>query len=182
MPESSEKREKAIGFLRKLFSFSGRSTVKQYWLTILELFGIQVALCILLALGFALFKDSPMAFLWSILVGLLYLASVVAAYANLFRRLHDLGLSGWWALYLSLFGLPAIFCSYAMDADNSVSTLVERIKALGHIWGWILAMLFWPVGGLFGFLMISFARSQEGDNAYGKDPHAPPEPAAVPEA
>ena len=171
MSDSTDSKAKAIGFLKQLFCFSGRFTVKQYWLWILILFIIQVAIG---ALAAVIGVDS----LFGAVFFVLEIAWLVACYANLFRRLHDLGLSGYWAFYLSPAGIPAIYCSYAMDADKSVGDLVERIKKLGHIWGWILAFLLWPVGSLFGFLLVSFSKGQEKDNLYGKNPYAPAEPAA----
>ena len=172
MPDPTNNKAKALGFLNQLFRFSGRFTVKQYWLWILYLFIIQV---VIIALAGATNSFDSVG---SILFIGLEIALLVACYVNLFRRLHDLGLSGYWAFYLSCTGLPAIFCSYAMDADKSVGELVERIKKLGHIWGWILAFLLWPIGSLFGFLLVSFSKGQEKDNIYGKNPYAPVETAA----
>ncbi len=175
MPDPTDNKAKALGFLNQLFRFSGRFTVKQYWLWILYLFIIQVVIITLAAATDSFEGDS---LIGAIFFMVLEIAWFVACYANLFRRLHDLGLSGYWAFYLSCAGLPALFCSYAMDADKSVGELVERIKKLGHIWGWILAFLLWPIGSLFGFLLVSFSKGQEKDNIYGKNPYAPVETAA----
>ena len=161
--------EKAKGFIKKLFQFSGRATVRQYWLRILTLFLLNLAVALLMVLGAVLFGDSLFGGFWYFLCVVLFIALGVASFANFFRRLHDLGLSGYWAFYLSVAGVPAIFCAYAMDADKSVTELVERIKALGRIWGWILAILLWPAGSLFGILMVSFSPGQDKDNTFGEN-------------
>ena len=170
MSESTEKKAEAVGFLKKLFCFSGRATVKQFWLTVLKLTVAQVVICILFGLG------TMMGAVGLVILGIpaavLMIALFVAALANLFRRLHDLGLSGYWTCYLiPSLGLSAIYFAYIMDADKSASEMVDRIKAMGNIWGWILAFVLWPAGCIFGLLLISFAPGQEKDNRYGPSPY-----------
>jgi len=97
----------------------------------------------------------------------------VASVATSFRRLHDLGLSGFWVLYLLPIGLPAIVIAYLLGVDDSAKNVIDRIKGIGSPWlGWIIAWFAWPFGSCIGFLMVLLAPGLKGDNAYGPDPLA----------
>ena len=173
-------KEKSVGLLKRLFCFSGRATRKDFWLTALGLLIADIVV-----IGVCSVLANILEFLSALFVAvmlLLVLAIAVASVANMFRRIHDLGLSGFWTCYLSPFGLPFLFCAYIMDADESAKEIVERIKNLGSPWlGWIVATLFWPTAATFGMLLILLSPGQKKDNLYGPNPYvvaALPEPAA----
>lgn len=161
--------------LGSYFCFSGRATRKEFWRTVLGLLIAEVvilAICVMLG---SLFSNE----LFAIVATLAILAITVAGVANMFRRIHDLGLSGFWTCYLSPFGLPFLFCAYIMDADESAKTVVERIKNVGTPWlGWIVAILFWPAAALFGMFLILLSPGQKMDNQYGPNPYGDALPAA----
>ena len=99
-------------------------------------------------------------------------ALAVAGWANLFRRLHDLGLSGFWSCYLSPLGLSFLYGAYVMDADVTAKAAVDRIKNVGSPWlSWILAWLLWPMASLFAMLLVLLSPGQKQDNIYGANPY-----------
>ncbi len=163
---------KIVDLLKKLFNFSGRATRKDYWVTTLWLFLAQIAVCLIMWSFYSIFKEGLADVLAFPLV-LVLLAIGVAGVANLFRRMHDLGLSGFWTVYLLPYvGLPCMFCAYLMDADKSATAMVERIKNVGSPWlSWILTILFWLVGSSFGVLLILLSPGQKQDNIYGPNPY-----------
>ncbi len=164
-------KESATKLLKKWLSFSGRATRKDFWMTTLELILLDIALIGIIVIGFII---------WEILGFLLLLPAVpifvliaLAGFANVVRRLHDLGLSGFWTCYLSPLGLPFMYCAYLMDADESAKAMVERIKNVGSPWlSWILAIFFWASASMFGQLLILLSPGQKRDNIYGANPYA----------
>ena len=120
-------KESGVGLLKKWFCFSGRATRKDYWLTVLWQFLSAVALLVIIGVIQGVFKDW-LANLLTLPFIFALLSLIVAGYANLFRRFHDLGLSGFWTCYLSPFGLFFLYGAYVMDADVTASAGVERIK------------------------------------------------------
>lgn len=161
-------KKQGMSILRWLYCFSGRATRKEFWLTALGLLAIGVVAG---AVGGAL-QAIGLDFIAVPLLALVAIAVLIAAVANVFRRLHDLGLSGFWMFYLSFFGLPCMYVAYVMDADESAKQVVLRIKDVGTPWlGWILAFVFWPMGSAFGLLIILLSPGQNSDNKYGTNPY-----------
>ena len=164
-------KENSVGLLKKWFCFSGRATRKDYWMTMLWQFLTAVALFLLVCVINSIFKDW-FATLLSLPVILALISLIVAGYANLFRRFHDLGLSGFWICYLSPLGLFFLYGAYVMDADVTATAGVERIKNVGSPWlSWILAYLFWPVASLFSAMIVLLSPGQKQDNIYGANPY-----------
>ena len=155
-----------LGMLKWLFSFSGRATRKSFWLTALGIFLAQVLLGGLGALMSSIVDWLGVPFY------LLVLALVIAGWANIFRRFHDLSLSGFWTIYLTPFGLTAMLIAYVMDADESVKGVIERIRNMGSPWlGWILAIFAWLFGSLFGLLLVLLSPRHRIDNQYRPIPY-----------
>lgn len=161
-------KKQSMSILKRLYCFSGRATRKEFWLTAL---GLLVAGVVAGAVGGVL-EAIGLEFVAVPLIALVVIAVLVASVANVFRRIHDLGLSGFWMFYLSFFGLPCLYVAYVMDADESAKQVVLRIKDAGTPWlGWILAVIFWPMGSFFGLLIILLSQGQNSDNKYGPNPY-----------
>ena len=161
-------KKQSMSILKRLYCFSGRATRKEFWLTAL---GLLVAGVVAGAVGGVL-EAIGLEFVAIPLVAVVVIAVSVASVANVFRRVHDLGLSGFWMFYLSFFGLPCLYVAYVMDADESAKQVVLRIKDAGTPWlGWILAVIFWPMGSFFGLLIILLSQGQNSDNKYGVNPY-----------
>ena len=161
-------KKQSMSILKRLYCFSGRATRKEFWLTALGLLVVGVVAGVvggvLEAIGLELVAVP--------LIALVVIAALVASVANVFRRVHDLGLSGFWMCYLSFFGLPCLYVAYMMDADESAKQVILRIKDVGTPWlGWVLAVIFWPMGSVFGLLLILLSQGQNSDNKYGPNPY-----------
>ena len=161
-------KKQSVTILKRLYCFSGRATRKEFWLTILGLAAVEIVVGVVIAVLQAIGLDFV-----AIPIGIVVIIAVlVASVANVFRRIHDLGLSGFWMIYLSFVGLPCMYVAYVMDADESAKQVVSRIKDVGTPWlGWILAIIFWPVGSFFGLLIILLSQGQNSDNKYGPNPY-----------
>ena len=85
------------------------------------------------------------------------------------RRLHDLGLSGYWLFYLSPGGAICILGAYLADLDEDAKQVVKRVQTLGLPWiGWIFL---WPIAAPFVQLLFLIAPGEHRDNRYGKNPY-----------
>ena len=164
-------KETGMLLLNKLFEFSGRAARREYFLYSLA---ISVTMVVLFAIGAFLAGISD----WLIILALPFFIAaillILALLATLFRRLHDLGLSGFWIFYFIPFvGLPALIFAYLLGVDDSAKSVIERIKGFGSPWlGWILMILFWTAGSWFGSILILAATGTKGDNFYGPEPLA----------
>ena len=145
---------------RRYFDFSGRSRRLEYWWFFV--FWVLLALALGIAMvatvagslngimqgSTAAFENLGGAF-WLLLVlfGLFFLASLIPMIAVQVRRLHDLGVSGWWYLAYAIGGnvLGAI-----PDVGSGLSSLASLC--------WI-AWMFFP--------------GTAGPNKYGDDPKEP---------
>ncbi len=96
------------------------------------------------------------------LVSMIYAVLTFARCVFLFvRRLHDLGLSGWfWPLALLPF-VGAIF--------NLIALFVWRLRGVGLSgWFWLLALV--PFVGAIFVLIVGLSPSENKDNRFGKKP------------
>ncbi|MEO5586611.1 MAG: DUF805 domain-containing protein [Novosphingobium sp.] len=145
---------------RRYFEFSGRSRRKEYW----WFFVFWVLLTVALGIGAiasiagslqGLVQGGAQAWagisgaFWVLLAvfGLFFLASLIPMIAVQVRRLHDLGVSGWW--YLAYIASGALLPSIP-NAGDGLNGLVSL--------GW-LAWMFFP--------------GTKGANKFGEDPKDP---------
>ena len=106
------------------------------------------------------------------IIAILYLAITVCYISLSVRRLHDLGLSGFWLWYLNPFGLPVVYMVYLLDLDSACNQVVEKIQKTGSTWlGWILAWLFWPVGAAATLFLLFLYNGKREDNEFGPNPY-----------
>ena len=138
-----------------LFSFRGRIGRKQWWLGVLI-----IALATVLMLGIAFWSSVPLLAIPFILV------VFVATYALSVKRLHDRGMSGWWALVFIF--LPGVFDRWS-----------DRLTEETPLW-WVLVLI-GSVLTIWGLIELGFRRGTDGENNYGPDPLAGREPSAEPE-
>ena len=101
------------------FTFSGRSTRKDYWMA--YLFNI-IAIFVLAIIANSI--DAP----W--LVGLYALAEIIPGFALTIRRLHDINKSGW-SILLSLIPIVGglilliFYCSPSVNESNRFGEILE---------------------------------------------------------
>ena len=143
----------AIGVcLRRYFGFSGRASRSEYWYFVLFgiLIGIAAGIFDFAVLGY---RGEDQGIVASITTLLLFFPSLAA----MFRRLHDTGRSGVWALMLYfgpiLFALGAVFLVASVAGQGA--TII--FAAFGIAW---LVML-------LAVLVFLCQRGEPGPNAYG---------------
>ncbi|HEX8382104.1 MAG TPA: DUF805 domain-containing protein [Sphingomonas sp.] len=96
--------------LRRYADFQGRSRRREYWwFVVLCLIAIATAGIAMIAASGSFRSQGEMASRFTIWAGFALLPLVVPLMAVTTRRLHDLGLSGWWVLALVIgAAIPAI--------------------------------------------------------------------------
>jgi uncharacterized membrane protein YhaH (DUF805 family) len=150
---------------RRYFEFSGRSRRSEYWwfmiftvvvmmVLLLGMFGaefdtLQGIMNVSLEDGLipALNDVGPAFWLLLVLLATFGLVSIIPSISLQIRRLHDLGVSGWWYLGYMLSGAVIPEIPQVGEALNGVMTL-----------GWY-AWMFFP--------------GTQGPNRYGDDPKDP---------
>lgn len=149
--------------LKTFFSFRGRASRKQYWLTVLSVCGALLLLTLAAPLmNFA----GPILGLF-VLVPLMIASAVFALWSNLAvsaRRLHDRGKSGWWIV--PYWVIPAAINVFSEQMGGDVKLVAGTLSLLIYI-----AIL----------VELGVLRGTAGPNAYGDSPAAapPPLPAAI---
>lgn len=148
---------KAVYF-EKLFTYSGRSTRREYWKS------VAVSSIFLLPFGFLLgcilaagMHAAP-GYLIIALVGICIMGTIWSVLANLSltsRRLHDIGLSFWWC-----FAVPVL---------HFILGFALRLASLPKIA--IVCSLILILANLILTLFIFFAPSQKRDNRFGENPY-----------
>lgn len=137
------------------FSFSGRATL---W----DLIVLNFFLGLASALADLPFQSLGFEQRWAAetLVGLVFLAPAIAAYA---RRFHDIGLSGWWALMLLPLALWNVYRSYRVNfAALNPEWLDQPDPMAGLVW--------WLIPSGITLLVAFIAPGTRGANRYGPDP------------
>lgn len=168
--------EKEMGFfeavsqvIRKSFVFKGRARRKEFWswslFVALVAFVLAIVFCVVTVL-------SPDSVWW--MMALLYLFALVVFFPSLsvtFRRLHDVGRSGWWygGYYLVsvIVGLFVSIFTVASIAKGAETNDVEAMVGAG-----IAMSIYGMVAFAYSVLLLiwSFTEGTEGPNKYGEDP------------
>jgi uncharacterized membrane protein YhaH (DUF805 family) len=145
----------------KYLSFRGRANRQRYWLTVLAIVGLLLASVVLSIV----LRIVP---LLSIVVIPIWLALVVAVFANATRRLHDRNKSGWWLLLF--YAVPSILGIPMELTQDSAGEDVQAFAAL-------IAVVGLPFS-IWGLVEMGFLKGTSGPNKFGEDPLGPPlEPA-----
>jgi uncharacterized membrane protein YhaH (DUF805 family)/phage shock protein A len=125
----SEVQTNYVQVLRQYVDFNGRASRKQYWMYVLASLVIQFALIggILAAWTVSL-GTINLGFLSTIYIAATFLPSLGVGV----RRLHDINLSGWWALIglvpvAGEIGLLTLHCIKGTDGDNSFGPRPKEI-------------------------------------------------------
>lgn len=148
--------------LSQYFGFRGRARRSEYWFWILAtiLFGIFAAL-IDMALGISFARPGPVSSLLNLLL-------FIPGLAVSFRRLHDIGKSGWWigGFYLAIVIFVIVIFILALlvvtgGRDGEMETNLGYLVIIG-----VLGMMLYSI-----VLLIFFCQnSQVGLNNYGPNP------------
>ena len=157
----------------KAFDFTGRATRKEFWVFTITAYILVILLGIFTAMCTSIENISETAVFFvntsSILLSIILIFPSIALAV---RRLHDVGLSGFWLLYLNPAGLAVVFVVYLLALDNSVDNIIERVKNTGSVWvGWILAIPAWILGATAALFLLTLYKGKKEDNEYGPNPY-----------
>ncbi len=118
--------------LRRMFSYSGRATCKEFWVSIIP---ISILGCIFLAAfciesGFWFYSDGGhnVELYVGIILLIFLVALVISSCCLTARRLHDIGFSAYWAVLGCIFSIAA-FVSYMVPFISLIHGYVEALDA-----------------------------------------------------
>ena len=146
---------------QKYATFSGRARRSEYWYFVLFCFVVSIILRFVDKFLFAKGIYSPVTiFGRRYFIGLLFIFYLVTMIPNLavaFRRLHDIGKSGWFYLPVFLLSESSIFINVEslMTSDSLVISLILGIIVLAYE----ILILVWL-----------FRDSEPGENQWGPNP------------
>lgn len=148
--------------LKKYAVFAGRSRRREFWFFQLFQNLISIGLSILLG-GLLAISDSSsiegyVSVIGGIIIFLFYVITFIPSLSVLVRRLHDVGMSGWWILMIFSFMTSTIFI---MERSTS-----ERWEIFAGV-----LMLFCFLLSMYVFIRLIFD-SQNETNRYGESPKA----------
>lgn len=168
---------------KKIFTYQGRARRAEYgWFMLINLLlqlGVGLTALVLLGGGKMLFAtNTPEIFIHGVGVTalLLNLGLLIYGLLNFFvmlsltaRRLHDIGLSGWWQLVVfvaPLVVLGSVFIALPIIEHSPLNPV------------WVVESVTWLVViGVIGFqLMLLFKDGQKHPNQYGESPKYPSRP------
>lgn len=160
------------GTIRKVFTYTGRASRKEYWTFILACVIGNFILGIFCG-GLAAMAD-VLGMIAAFLMCLIIIAEIVVSISLTVRRLHDVNLSGFWLLYLNPFlGLPLIYVIYLLGVDASCERFVENVKKVGSPWlGWILLWLLWTIGSFGAMFLLCLCAGKNEANEFGESPYS----------
>lgn len=118
--------------IRKMFTFKGRATRKEYWVGCLLCYLLLIAGVVAagVVVAFALHTDSKVTALIALLAIPVFLLLGWCGLTVTVRRLHDRGYSGWWLGLYMLISLTCSVCQFgsviphAVAADRNVAVSV----------------------------------------------------------
>ena len=160
-----------IKTIKHTLSFAGRAARMEFWSYVITYY-IIIGLLSIIGAGLAAIA-SILGIIWMGLTAIIGIVLLIPMISLTVRRLHDVNLSGFWLWYLNSFGLPVVYMVYLLDLDNSVNSIIEKIKNIGSIWlGWIITILCWTIGAPISLLLLFLYKGTAGENNFGPDPLA----------
>ncbi|QDK32756.1 DUF805 domain-containing protein [Sphingomonas sp. IC081] len=156
----------ALQTLQGTFSLQGRSARSEVigWFVLVTLLN-----AVLLAIASLLLSGAALA--WTQFA--IPAATTLPALALFVRRMHDIGLRGWWSLPLVIVG----FKNLALDAISQTAGwgLRGNIEAVTRYLDWALLPAF-----AFAYLLVLVAPGTSGGNRFGPNPRLASTDAAPP--
>lgn len=176
--------------LKKTFTFSGRASRADFWSLVFAFIWFLFIEAVLGILRFTVEGCDNMIMLmcggWdmislreafyiclTILNLYLLIHLLISIISASVRRLHDLGLSGFWLWYLSCFGLPIVFVVNFLNLDDSCNMVLERFAKCCNSWvAWIVLSLFWLIGAPAVLFLLFLYKGRNEENLFGPSPYA----------
>ncbi|MBR4255125.1 MAG: DUF805 domain-containing protein [Lentisphaeria bacterium] len=154
------------------FSFYGRAKRKEFWSYLIGYVVLFNILLVLLSVAISHAEDESTAAVFEGAFVVIVLILLIPLLAVSVRRLHDLGMSGFWLMYLNVLGLPVIYLVYLLDLDSSCNRVIEKIWNSKHPWlSWIVTILFWWVGAPLSLFLLFMYEGKHEDNEFGPNPY-----------
>ena len=145
-----------------LFSFEGRLNRARYWVAMLGILAVIAAVALIVRGGAWLAGWSVHPTLGALLFFILAIPYIIATFAILIKRLHDLNLSGWWILAIWLL---AAFAGLGWDLIKADFT-----DAFGYSWR-VAAEKRFPDAMMFlAVFLLGAIRGTRGPNRFGPEP------------
>jgi uncharacterized membrane protein YhaH (DUF805 family) len=114
--------------------FSGRARRKEYWMFVL----FQIIITITLVIPLIIFGENGenefITYLFTGILGVFFLGTLIPTLAVTVRRLHDVGKSGWFYLinFIPYIGGFIILIFTCMDSENKPNKWGENPKGTGN--------------------------------------------------
>jgi len=142
-----------LGF-QKYFQFSGRSQRAEFWWFQLFMTLVSLALTVFdyVIFGFDLDNPEPFSSIW-------LLVTLIPALSIGWRRMHDIGKSGWWSLLVLAPVLWTVVASVIMFTSNDDLTFVGVIVVGLGVIATIASAIY--------VIVLCATDSQVSDNRYG---------------
>lgn len=156
--------------LKKYFDFTGRARRSEYWWFFL--FGMIVS-----AVGSFLDGITSIFYTTSIFSIILELAFLIPNLSVTWRRLHDVGRSGWWVVVSYILMLLAGIVFVVVASPDVVFNMVEDPKAFVNAfslqgWTFYVPLIASLIVGCIVFV-FTLLDSHWGENKYGPSPKYP---------
>ena len=159
-------------FKGHLFSFRGRAKRLEFWLSLIASLILVQGLLGIFAAAISDSDSDSGPYVLGVVFAIIFILLSISMLAVSVRRLHDLGLSGFWFAYLSSMGLPVLYLFYLLDLDESSKRVVDKVWNTGHPWlSWIITTLFWWIGAPVCLILLFMTEGKHEDNEYGPNPY-----------
>jgi uncharacterized membrane protein YhaH (DUF805 family) len=140
--------------VRRYFEFSGRSGRAEYWWFTLVYTAVGVLLDAV---------DQGLGFEYGLLGLMFTLGLFIPSVSVTVRRLHDIGVSGWWLLAViapaAFFGFESSFAAL----DSEFNEAAPGNSSMVSLWLFVVAC--------FGLVLCMVLPGKKGSNRYGPDPY-----------
>lgn len=141
--------EHYTGAFRKYATFSGRATRKEYWMFVL----VNILVSMVLSILFKNIKEL------NFIPAIYAIAVFLPTLALVFRRLHDVGKSGWWILIqiIPFIGSIVLTCFLVLDSQTGTNAYGNNPKGDQYVAqsakGWVALVI--TLGSLLVISMIA---------------------------
>lgn len=165
--------------LKKTFTFSGRSSRADFWTFCIAMILANVALLFIFIIlnhlisSLSRHDGNGIDVLYCIVAFIINITFTISLISISVRRLHDLGLTGFWMWYLSPIGLPVVFMVHLLNLESSCNEVMERIAKVCTNWvAWLLLPSLWCIGAPIAMMLLFLYQGKNEPNQFGPSPLA----------
>lgn len=149
--------------LTQYFGFRGRARRSEYWFWILATLLVAIVIAIAeVLLGLSYEGSGPISTIFNLLI-------FIPGLFVTFRRLHDIGRSGWWigAFYLTILAFVFLAVGMAFGVGTDIANSSSTLAGFG-----LISIGFFVGIFIYAIVLLIFmcTDSQTGPNKYGPNP------------